>query len=265
MEQGMRFSPSSLKLFEDCPRCFWLKHNASIERPRGIMASVTKGIDKAMKALVDSQVADGAQVDYLLTVPGATAFVDPLVMKKLKSWRTFQAPVQCGAHLVGLSGELDALIFYPETRLYEPWDFKSNGSERNWEEYSQKYNQTQADMYDAVLLEMGFKTTGFAAFTFSWPKPEDGMQFSWATVRIPTNLPRLRAVAESAIDCLLEAIPLPAADCEYCPYVQQLLDLKLVIEKAAFDVPEEQHELPMDEAPAIIQALAPKRRTKGKI
>jgi len=46
-----KFSPSSLSLLKDCPRCFWLRFNRKINRPDSIFPSLPGGMD-IMKKLV---------------------------------------------------------------------------------------------------------------------------------------------------------------------------------------------------------------------
>jgi len=45
----IRLSPSSLNLFLECPRCFWLDKNKGIKRPRGIFPSLPSGMDSVIK------------------------------------------------------------------------------------------------------------------------------------------------------------------------------------------------------------------------
>src|SRR3989344_4511673 len=44
-----KFSPSSLSLLKDCPRCFWLNFNKNIKRPDSIFPSLPSGMDKILK------------------------------------------------------------------------------------------------------------------------------------------------------------------------------------------------------------------------
>src|SRR3989344_1594160 len=46
---AFKLSPSSLGLFEECPRCFWLDKHEKWSRPEGIMASLMSGMDKVLK------------------------------------------------------------------------------------------------------------------------------------------------------------------------------------------------------------------------
>src|SRR3989344_2183455 len=45
-----KISPSSLTLFEDCPRCFWLYIRERQARPSIPVAKITEGMDRVIKA-----------------------------------------------------------------------------------------------------------------------------------------------------------------------------------------------------------------------
>src|SRR3989338_6253605 len=53
-----KFSPSSLSLLKDCPRCFWLHFNKGIKRPAGIFPSLPSGMDRVLKVHFDRFRAD---------------------------------------------------------------------------------------------------------------------------------------------------------------------------------------------------------------
>lgn len=265
MSAVMRFSPSSLGKFKDCPRCFWIKQNLGVDVPRGIMASIMGGIDKVMKAYSAEQLADQADVCYLIGIEGARPFADRARLKSFSNWRVFQTTVQCGKHLITFSGELDELIEFPDGRV-AAWDFKSNGRQRDYVEYTALYNQTQGDMYDVLLTGQGLKTVGAAYFTYTWPvavKSDGSILFGHETVAMQTDAERVMKIAEDAVDCLKGPIPAPSMKCEYCTYVG-----KYAQAMQALPVDDAVMELPMGDAeevaPAVAQAPAPKRR-KGKL
>ena len=49
-----KFSPSSLSLLKECPRCFWLHYNKKIKRPDSIFPSLPGGMDRILKSHFDS-------------------------------------------------------------------------------------------------------------------------------------------------------------------------------------------------------------------
>ncbi|MFC1594665.1 hypothetical protein ACFL38_04990 [Candidatus Omnitrophota bacterium] len=53
MSKARLFSPASLRLFLDCPRCFWLEKKRSVRRPRGFFPSISAGLDFTIKTYFD--------------------------------------------------------------------------------------------------------------------------------------------------------------------------------------------------------------------
>jgi len=43
-----------MALFNNCPRCFYDQYVLKVARPRGIMATIMGGIDRAMKPFADN-------------------------------------------------------------------------------------------------------------------------------------------------------------------------------------------------------------------
>lgn len=213
-------SKSSLGIFKDCPKCFWMAKNRKVDRPRGIVASIIGGVDKAMKRSVESSVARGAPHSYLADVPGGQPFRDRARLQKFMKWQTFQAVVDG----VKLWGELDDLVEFPAEGLVAPWDFKSNGEERTWSEYVEKYYTLDGDLYHVILEEgQKLKCTGKAYFTFTWPSDsmDATLAFSHHTIEVDTDPARAVALAQAAVKCLEGAMPLSSTSCEYCSYVDK--------------------------------------------
>ncbi len=218
-------SKSSLGQFKNCPRCFWLDKNHKIKPPRGIMASIMNGIDDMMKQSVEASVLRGEAHSYLADIPGAVPFRDRARMEKFRSWRTFQAVVDG----VKIWGELDDLIEFPDRGLVQPWDFKSNGKERDWAEYIAEYYTLDGDMYH-LILEQGekLKCTGKSALTFQWPASHDatGIHFAFQTVEVATDPQRAVDLIHAAVNCLKGPLPEPGVSrfgaCEQCTYYLQI-------------------------------------------
>lgn len=212
-------SKSSLEVFKSCPKCFWLDKNAKLKRVDGIKASIMGGIDDSMKGVADHHALTNTPAPYLSAFPGARPFADRDRLKKFMTWRTFQAEVQAGKHEALIWGNIDDLIEWPDGRV-SPWDFKSNGTKRDWDEYTAKYNSLQGDMYDILLPAQGLVTTGDAYFTYSWPIVVNGvMVFEFETVKIAVDKSRALLVIEGAMDCLLGSEPDANPSCDYCNYV----------------------------------------------
>ena len=83
-----KLSPSSLNLFLDCPRCFWLQIVKKVRRPSGVFPSLPSGMDKILKAHFDNFMAKGKLPPELKRedcVNGCSLFNDA---ELLKVWRS---------------------------------------------------------------------------------------------------------------------------------------------------------------------------------
>ncbi|MBI4441132.1 hypothetical protein HY639_03120 [Candidatus Woesearchaeota archaeon] len=49
-----QLSPTSLDMYNDCPKCFWLKMNKKIDRPDTPFPSLPSGMDKVIKRHFDA-------------------------------------------------------------------------------------------------------------------------------------------------------------------------------------------------------------------
>ena len=73
-----KFSPSSLSLLKDCPRCFWLRFNKKINRPDSIFPSLPSGMDKILKEHFDKFMKKGElppELSELKVQPPGTDYI----------------------------------------------------------------------------------------------------------------------------------------------------------------------------------------------
>ena len=78
------FSPSSLSLLKECPKCFWLHFNKNIRRPNGIFPSLPSGIDRILKVHFDSYRDKNELPPELKKLKGVRLFNN---IELLKTWR----------------------------------------------------------------------------------------------------------------------------------------------------------------------------------
>ena len=71
-----KFSPSSLSLLKDCPRCFWLHFNKGIKRPDSIFPSLPSGMDRILKEHFDAFMKKGALPPELQALNGEVKLFD---------------------------------------------------------------------------------------------------------------------------------------------------------------------------------------------
>lgn len=214
-------SISSLSVFKDCPRCFWLEKNRKVKRPRGIFPSLPKGMDRVMKDQVEGLIAAGAPVPALADIPDAEPFKNRGRLEQFRSWRTFQREVMAGDYPVTAWGELDDLIEHGASGLVSPWDYKTKGTEPD-EEYGRKYYQDQLDMYHLILEGQGLACDGKGYLSYGWPvqiNTAGFVEFGWKNLVLDTDPARAVHLLGRAAQCLAGPEPTAEMACEYCQYV----------------------------------------------
>jgi hypothetical protein len=203
----MQLSASTLKLFQECPRCFWLHVNKKIERPRGPFPSLPSGIDRVLKGYFDTYRRYG-------TLP-------PLIDGKLEGKLATSAltlgfnDAQAKARLWG---KLDDCVILPDQRL-APLDHKTRASAPDDVSYTEKYYQLQMDVYTLLLERNGHRVSRTAYVIYYFPVDgalHEGFPFGVAVHKIATDPDGAYEVFTAACRCLEGPLPAPGELCEFC-------------------------------------------------
>ncbi|MSR77711.1 MAG: hypothetical protein EXS63_05735 [Candidatus Omnitrophica bacterium] len=215
-----KLSPSTLSVFRDCPRCFWLDKIKSIKRPRGIFPSLPSGMDRVIKVFFDEYrvlkkpPGDLKGPDF----QGVELFED---QKQLDLWRDWKTGLQYKSPDGSvLFGALDDLLV--KDGKYIPFDYKTKGSPTN-EESAVKYYQTQLDCYSLMLEANGLDTEDYGFLLYFSPKTvreRGGVEFEVQPIKIALDSRRAKAIFENAIQLLNGPLPLSAPACEYCAWLR---------------------------------------------
>ena len=202
-----QLSASTLKLFQECPRCFWLHINRKVERPRGPFPSLPSGIDRVLKGYFDTYRSSG-------TLP-------PLIHGKLEG-RLATSALTLGfndaATRARLWGKLDDCVILPDERL-APLDHKTRASAPDDLSYTQKYYQFQMDVYTLLLERNGHRTSRSAYVVYYFPVDgilHQGFPFGVVVHEVATDPEAAYRIFTNA--CRTLAGPLPAAGeaCGFC-------------------------------------------------
>lgn len=223
----MRFSPSSLGVFKNCPRCFWLEKNAGVKQPQGIKASLPNGMDRILKDMFDQvRVSDFDFKDYMeehgVSAASCYLFRDQNIIKKWRNWRTGLSCAVTGTEST-LSGALDDAIEI-DGRV-AVIDAKTKGKAPD-PGYGEKYYQTQMDCYALLLQENGYKIHDKGYLWFCSPLDASTHLCSNVhNIRFDICVQILDVVPERAIEiiknvekCLKGEIPPANLTCGYCAY-----------------------------------------------
>ena len=204
-------SATSLKLFQECPRCFWFHVNKRVERPRGPFPSLPGGIDRVLKGYFDGYRKQGllppliaGRLDGTLSHTALTlGFTDPGLGARL--W-----------------GKLDDCVTLADGRLC-PLDHKTRASAPNSVAYSEKYYKFQMDVYTLLLERDGHRTARTAFLVYYCPVDGElhrGFPFEVTVHTITTDPDSAYAVFAAGARCLQGPAPASGAQCEYCRWAE---------------------------------------------
>ena len=227
-----QLSASTLKLFQECPRCFWLHVNQKIERPRGPFPSLPSGIDRILKAYFDRYrrqgilppLVEGKLPGTLETTELTIGFTDPSAKARL--W-----------------GKLDDCLRLPDGRV-APLDHKTRASAPADTSYSQLYYQLQMDVYTLLLERNGHPTNHTAYLVYYFPVDGElhrGVPFETAVHAIATDPDRAHGVFLDGCRCLAGPLPVPGPKCGYCRWAEARRPTPPVVggEVGAPEIPED--------------------------
>ncbi|MBI4598433.1 MAG: PD-(D/E)XK nuclease family protein [Candidatus Omnitrophica bacterium] len=202
-----QLSASTLKLFQECPRCFWLHINKKIERPRGPFPSLPSGIDRVLKGYFETYRKQGALPPLIAGKLSGTLSTTPLTLG-------FNDP----ATRARLWGKLDDCITLSDQRL-APLDHKTRASAPDDLSYSQTYYQFQMDVYTLLLERNGYRTSRSAYVVYYFPIDgtlHNGFPFDVAVHTLATDPESAYDVFAAACRCLASPLPSSSASCAFC-------------------------------------------------
>ncbi len=211
----IRLSPSSLNLFLECPRCFWLQIKQNIHRPRGPFPSLPLGMDGVIKTYFDKYRDKGELPPEIKGNIGGRLMEDSELLKKWRNWKT---GLEYKDQVLGvvLFGALDDCL--QDGEYYIPIDYKTRGSAPR-EGDSEKYYGNQLDCYSLLLEENGYPVGNYAYLIYYYPKEakEGGtVIFEVKPIKINVDTERARKTLKDAVKLLNSPIPPHHSECEYC-------------------------------------------------
>lgn len=206
-------SNSTLNLFLECPRCFWLRFNRKISRPRGIFPTLPTGMDSVIKNYFNQYRNIGE--------------LPPLISGKVEGKL---ADISLNLNFVDsdsdlkITGKLDECLVLNDG-IYIPLDHKTRSSLPNNVGYSQNYYQTQMDTYTLLLQKNGYTTRNQAYIVYYSPARGElhkGVPFEVEVHSIPTSPDKALLLYQSAKSCLEGELPPSSTDCEFCIWQREV-------------------------------------------
>ncbi len=215
-EQTFKLSPSSLNLFLECPRCFWLGKHKVWKRPSSPFPQLPNGMDRILKAHFDRFRARGElppEIKDHHHTKGLKLFNNE---ELLKEWRSnFKGIKFIDKEGNILAGAVDNILVNEKKLIV--LDYKTKGHPIKDEIEAGNGYQNQLDIYNFLLRNNGYKTENYAFLLFYYPDKvlETGeVIFNTFLARRDINPDNGESIFNNAIKLLNEDCP--SNSCEWC-------------------------------------------------
>ena len=226
LSSTLKISRSGLKLFLECPRCFWLDLHHKIKRPPGYPYTLSAAVDYLVKQEFDKYRVEGTLPPVLVKagIKDAKLYNG----NNLPEWRNnFKGIAYWNEDLNAiLYGAVDDVLQFSDGSL-GVIDYKSSGSREItiYEDY-----QKQMDTYNYILQQLGHDTYPEAFFVFYQVIKEgengfkNALNFKEEVKRVKVNTEWVGPAFEKAV--ALARSDKPPKDgpakghCDHCHYVE---------------------------------------------
>jgi len=215
-------SASSLALFNECPRCFYLQVKEKLGRPKGIPLPLYNKMDLLVKRYFDKFRVQGKLPPQLVDKVEGRLFDNMEILKKWRSWRTGLRFYDKNADIQLVSALDDCLV---SDNYFIPLDYKSKGDIR---EDSHIFHQVQLDIYTWLLDENGYPTKGVGYLVFFAPTEiydNNFVKFDIVPKRLETSKENAKEIFYKAVSLLAGPIPPKHKECDYCMWVEDVHDI----------------------------------------
>ncbi|MEM2130935.1 MAG: PD-(D/E)XK nuclease family protein [Candidatus Woesearchaeota archaeon] len=207
-------SPSTINLFLDCKKCFWLQFRKNLKRPEGIFPSLPSGMDRILKEHFDSYI-DKKELPPVLKKHNvdASLFSDKELLNKWRDNRIGISFTDENGNI--LKGAIDNLLIKGKKLIV--LDYKTRGYDVK--EDTHEHYVPQLNFYNLLFRKNGFETEDYSYLLFYHPDKivENIFLFHTHLVKIEVNIKEAEKIWKDALN-LLEG-PMPKSeDCEYCKY-----------------------------------------------
>lgn len=216
-----KLSPSSLNLFIDCPRCFWLEKVKKISRPEGAFPSLPAGMDKVLKEHFDRFMEQGTLPPELHThgLKDYNLFADK---ELLKVWRNNLKGIEYFdvATNILLHGAVDNILVKGKKLVI--LDYKTRGYPVK--EDTHEHYLLQMHLYAYLLEKNGYAVEDYAYLLFYYPN----RVLATGEVVFDTHLKKIAVFPAEGEKVFKKAItilqsdepPRPSSECQYCSWAK---------------------------------------------
>ncbi|MCX7661944.1 MAG: PD-(D/E)XK nuclease family protein [Candidatus Omnitrophica bacterium] len=212
----VKLSPSSLNLYLECPRCFWLYINKKIKRPEKPVATITTGIDRIIKEHFELYRKKN--------------IIPPILEGKVPGRLIADLPKNGWLEYINeefdakLGGFLDECLQLKDG-VYAPLDHKTRGTRPEETHPAHKF---QMDVYTFLLEVNGFPTEEMGYLVYYIPKSfgSKGMiEVEIMVSCIKTDPKFAKETFYQALQVLSKPIPSRNKNCDFCKWTETI-DIK---------------------------------------
>ena len=211
-----KFSPSSLSLLKECPRCFWLHFNKEIKRPDSIFPSLPSGMDRILKAHFDSFRDKGILPPELEKLNGSVKLFENVEL--LKVWRNNLKGIQWIDENGNIfRGAIDNILKKGDKLIV--LDYKTRGYPLK--EDTADHYQDQLDIYNFLLRKNNYETEDYAYLLFYHPNNvlENGdVVFNTDLIKMEISIKNVESIFVEALNVLRGELPEGNDDCGFCKW-----------------------------------------------
>jgi hypothetical protein len=218
-------SPSTLNVFKDCPRCFWLQFRKNLKRPEGIFPSLPSGMDRILKEHFDSYIGkDALPPELVKNKVDAKLFDDKKLLEKWRDMKRGLVYTDEKGNI--LKGCVDNILVKDKKLIV--LDYKTRGYEPRVDTH--EHYRNQMDFYNFLLRKNGHETEEYSYLLFYHPDKVVDNIFLFHTnlVKIDVNVKHAEQVWKNALALLEEGMPDASKECEYCRYREAKINSSLL-------------------------------------
>lgn len=212
-----KLSPSSLNLFKECPRCFWLTQHKKFKRPDSIFPSLPSGMDHILKEHFDRFMEKGTLPPELCKnkdCDGLKLFDDT---DKLKIWRSnFKGISYTDKNGNVLHGAIDNILVKNGKLIV--LDYKTRGFPLK--EDTHEHYIDQLNIYNFLLRKNNYDTLNYAYLLFYHPSivlSNGNVVFNSDLIKIDIDTLKAEVLFNNAVKLL--DTDCPDDGCEWCRHI----------------------------------------------
>ena len=232
----LKISRSGLKLFLECPRCFWLDVHHHIKRPPGYPFTLSIAVDYLVKKEFDTYRAEGTLPPVLINagIKDAKLYNG----EYLSEWRNNFKGIAYEDEKFNaiLYGAVDDVLEFSDSSL-GVIDYKSSGAREItiYDDY-----QKQMDVYNYILKQKGYETYPEAFFVFYKVIKEgetgfgNALKFTEEVRPVKVNTGWVGPAFEAAVELARsDSVPESGTNgkdghCDHCHYVEMASQHQLI-------------------------------------